>query len=131
MSVGLVRISLTRYVLNAQRYTLSLKTVCINKYIILFFPGVPNEKPWLAVFAAWGGVDKCHGTWKRGTCVFGVEDLPTLISKREMFANKFYESHQPLALECLNEWIEYKTTCPNAEPFDYDYYKSLPFIKKS
>ena len=91
---------------------------------------MPNEKPWLAVFAAWGGVDKCHGMWKRGTCVFGVADLPTLVAKREMFANKFYENHQPFALECLNEWVEYKSVCPNAVTFDSNYYQSLPFIKK-
>jgi hypothetical protein len=90
------------------------------------YSGMPNEKPWLAVYAAWGGVDKCHGQWRHGVCVFGVGDLPNLLKRREFFANKFYIDSQPLALECLANWLEHKVKCP--PPFDDKYYKSLPFI---
>ncbi len=106
------------------------RDIAVFKALLSSLSGIPNEKPWLAVFVAWGGVDKCRGMWRRGTCVFGVEDLPTLITRRELFANKFYRDHQPLTLECLNAWIEMKTSCPSAHPLDYDYYKTLPFVHK-
>ena len=96
--------------------------------MIFIISGVPYEKPWLAVFAAWGGVNKCFGMWKRGTCVFGVADLPLLVPHREMFANKFYYDFQPLALDCLEAWIEHKSIC--VPPFDENYYAKLPFIQK-
>ncbi len=41
------------------------------------------------------------------------------------------QNFQPLALQCLGEWIELKSTCPEAEPLDEKYYRSLPFINKA
>lgn len=64
----------------------------------------------------------------RSVCVFGIEDLPRLINRKEFFVNKFYPDFEPLALDCLEAWIEQKTVCP--EPLDEDYYRKLPFIKK-
>ena len=61
-------------------------------------------------------------------CVFGVGDLPSLVSKKELFANKFYLDHQPVALHCMEEWIYYKTVLPL--PFDSLFYRALPFVKK-
>lgn len=87
---------------------------------------MPGEKPWLAVYAAWGGVDKCRGWWRHGVCVFGVGDLPNLLTRKEFFSNKFYIDMQPLALECMNAWIEHKVHCP--PKFDDKFYKSLPFV---
>lgn len=90
--------------------------------------GKPNEKPWLAVWVAWGGAAKCHGKWKRSTCIFGVEDLPSLVGHRELFANKFYYDYQPLTLECLNNWIEHKARCPGEGNFNITYYEKLPYV---
>lgn len=92
------------------------------------YSGHPNKKPWLAVYVKWGGVDHCYGVFKRGICIFGVADLPDLITRKEFFCNKFYLKLQPVALDCLEAWIQYKTECP--APVDEEYYKSLPFIKK-
>ena len=83
----------------------------------------------MAVWVAWGGVDKCHGMWRRGTCVFGVGDLPQLLPHHELFANKFYIDYEPLALQCLNEWLEYKIACPMHDS-EYDFYKKLPYVLK-
>jgi len=76
-----------------------------------------------------GGVDKCHGMWRRGVCIFGVEDLPLLTGRHELFVNKFYVDTQPLGMECMEQWVEYKSLCP--PPLDEDYYRKLPFIIKS
>ncbi|KAJ8318660.1 hypothetical protein KUTeg_003751 [Tegillarca granosa] len=92
------------------------------------YSGVPDKKPWLAVYAAWGGRDRCHGKFVRSVCIFGVGDLPELASKKELFANKFYLDYQPLALDCLEEWLFNKTL--NPMPFETFYYSQLPFVIK-
>lgn len=90
------------------------------------YPAVPDKKPWLSTYAAWGGVHPCHGKFVRGVCVFGVGDLTELVSKKELFANKFYYYNQPYALQCLEEWHYNKTF--STLPFQTHYYKTLPFI---
>jgi len=92
------------------------------------YSGPPNDKPWLAVYVKWGLPSNCKGRFVRGICIFGVEDLPDLVVRRELFANKFYIDHQPLALTCLEAWIKHKTVCPTH--FDSQYYSHLPFVKK-
>ncbi|ELU04293.1 hypothetical protein CAPTEDRAFT_85696, partial [Capitella teleta] len=66
--------------------------------LIIFFTGNPNKKPWLA----------CYGMWKRGVCIFGAADLPDLRDRHEMFCNKFFLDVQPVALDCLEAWIQHK-----------------------
>jgi len=63
--------------------------------------------------------------------VFGVADLPLLVSRKELFANKLYADFQPLALDCLEAWIKHKEQCPQAEDDDLDYYRKLPFVIKN
>jgi len=87
--------------------------------------GYPSTKPWLAVYANWGE-ERCHGRSVRGVCVFGVGDLPLLLSRRELFANKLYEDQQPVTLDCLEAWIRHKEVCPPND--DLDYYRQLPFV---
>lgn len=93
------------------------------------YSGRPDSKPWLAAFALWGGRDKCHGVWRHGSCVFGVEDLPILIARRELFANKLYSTLEPLTLICLEAWIRHKEQCH--PKIDYDFYAKLPFTQKA
>ena len=64
----------------------------------------------------------------RGVCIFGVEDLTELVSKKELFVNKFYIDYQLLALDCLEEYI-YNKSCSSV-PFETFYYQNLPFVKK-
>ncbi|XP_041359541.1 N-acetyllactosaminide beta-1,6-N-acetylglucosaminyl-transferase-like [Gigantopelta aegis] len=92
------------------------------------YSGPPDKKSWLATYASWGGRDQCAGKWVHGVCVFGVGDLPSLMTKKEMFANKFYLDYQPVALHCMEEWIHNKTAA--SLPFDSMYYRALPFVKK-
>jgi len=86
--------------------------------------GYPSTKPWLAVYANWGE-ERCHGRSVRGVCVFGVGDLPLLLRRRELFANKFYEDYQPVTLDCLEAWLRHKELCPPTD--DLEYYRQLPF----
>ncbi|XP_013379216.1 beta-1,3-galactosyl-O-glycosyl-glycoprotein beta-1,6-N-acetylglucosaminyltransferase 3 [Lingula anatina] len=92
------------------------------------YAGVPDKKAWLAVYAAWGGVDPCAGRWMRAVCVMGVGDLHRLIERKEFFVNKFLYDFEPPALDCAEEWIRAKATF--AFPFDLNYYRALPFLKK-
>ena len=82
------------------------------------------------MWVAWYPVDKCHGFFRRGTCIFGVSDLPQLLARHELFANKFYMEREYLTLLCLNEYIEFKSYCPESDEY-YDYYRALPFVRKT
>ncbi|XP_076075970.1 beta-1,3-galactosyl-O-glycosyl-glycoprotein beta-1,6-N-acetylglucosaminyltransferase-like [Mytilus galloprovincialis] len=93
------------------------------------FTGNPEKKSWLAVYAAWDGTDQCNGKFVRDICIFGVGDLKELVTRKELFANKFYPDFQYLGLECLEEYINNKTLNPMR--FDSFYYKQLSFIKKT
>ena len=88
--------------------------------------GVPDTKPFLAVYVKWYPVVACHGVWKRGVCVLGAGDLPDLLQRPEFFVNKFAIDFQPLALECLEAWLEHRVRC--TVPFNTTYYRQLPFI---
>ncbi|XP_063446915.1 beta-1,3-galactosyl-O-glycosyl-glycoprotein beta-1,6-N-acetylglucosaminyltransferase-like [Mytilus trossulus] len=91
--------------------------------------GNPEKKPWLAVYASWPPRDRCHGKIVRNICIYGVGDLNQLVSRKELFVNKFYPDYQYLAIDCLEEYIRNKTLSPL--PFESFYYKQLPFIRKS
>ncbi|KAL4239490.1 Beta-1 [Mactra antiquata] len=96
-----------------------------------FYKGVPDKKPWLAVFVAWGGADSCAGRFVRGICIFGVGDLHLLKEKPQLFSNKFYLDYQPLALDCMEEWHRNRSMAGLSSDFNSTFYKSLPFIKPS
>ncbi|XP_068450439.1 beta-1,3-galactosyl-O-glycosyl-glycoprotein beta-1,6-N-acetylglucosaminyltransferase 7 [Clinocottus analis] len=46
----------------------------------------------------------CKGHYVRDICIYGVEDLPWIINKNSMFANKFESDTFPEALDCLEHW---------------------------
>lgn len=46
----------------------------------------------------------CKGRYIRDICIYGVEDLPWIISMDSMFANKFESNTFPEALDCLEQW---------------------------
>ncbi|XP_071760021.1 putative beta-1,3-galactosyl-O-glycosyl-glycoprotein beta-1,6-N-acetylglucosaminyltransferase 7 isoform X1 [Centroberyx gerrardi] len=46
----------------------------------------------------------CKGRYVRDICIYGVEDLPWIINRNSMFANKFESSTFPEALDCLEQW---------------------------
>ncbi|XP_034387702.1 beta-1,3-galactosyl-O-glycosyl-glycoprotein beta-1,6-N-acetylglucosaminyltransferase 7 isoform X1 [Cyclopterus lumpus] len=46
----------------------------------------------------------CKGHYVRDICIYGVEDLPWIINRNSMFANKFESETFPEALDCLEQW---------------------------
>ncbi|KAJ8310522.1 hypothetical protein KUTeg_012387 [Tegillarca granosa] len=95
----------------------------------------PFIKPFLTRFKNWGTWPfdwKCYGKRVRMICVFGVEDVPLLVTSPEFFANKFYSDFEPLALDCMEEIHFYRTReqYENNLSFNSTYYENLPFIKK-
>ncbi|GAB1610376.1 N-acetyllactosaminide beta-1,6-N-acetylglucosaminyl-transferase-like [Argonauta hians] len=111
-------------------YWATLNHLQINKHLNTpgGYRGDPNTKPWLASYAGWREKgDPCFGRWVRNICVFGLGDILYLTQKKHLFANKFYFNMQPLALECMEEWLLKKVCQPLN--IDLTYYKGLPFIK--
>ena len=95
------------------------------------YDGPADRKPWLSKYAAWSGQDPCHGKFVRSVCVFGVGDLPNLISRKEFFANKFYIQNDYLVLDCLEEWLYNRSSNWDRQPMDLQYYRNLPFVIRS
>ncbi|KAG9353378.1 hypothetical protein JZ751_017973 [Albula glossodonta] len=52
--------------------------------------------------------DGCKGRYVRDICIYGLEDLPWIIGKDSMFANKFETQSFPEALDCIEEWHRHK-----------------------
>ena len=100
-----------------------------KKVTAAFVAGYPSDKEFMAVYANWNG-RTCRGFFHptRFHCVFGVGDLPLLVRRRELFANKFHVDKEPLAYDCLEAWLRHKETCP--PPFDYGFYSNLTFANK-
>ncbi len=93
------------------------------------YTGLPDRKPWLAVYASWKPINPCYGKHVRGVCIFGIGDLPQLISRKELFSNKFYIDYEYLTLDCLEEWLRNKTLYPLS--VNTYYYRQLPFVAGS
>ena len=74
----------------------------------------------------------CNGKYQtvlRNICVIGVELLPDVTRSAELFANKLDIKDQPVALQCLHDWIwdrvlkEYRN--PDTTYMDVTYYRNL------
>lgn len=60
----------------------------------------------------------CKGHYVRNICVYGTEDLPWIINKNSMFANKFESRTFPEALDCLEQWHRNKVLSQTTVPID-------------
>ncbi|XP_052805496.1 beta-1,3-galactosyl-O-glycosyl-glycoprotein beta-1,6-N-acetylglucosaminyltransferase-like [Mya arenaria] len=91
-------------------------------------------KPFVARFKNWGVGNynwPCHGMRVRMVCVFGVGDLPALSQRRELFANKFYDTFHPYTLDCMEEWHFNRTRDQylGSPGLDVRWYEELGFVK--
>jgi hypothetical protein len=66
--------------------------------------------PTKARFIGWKDLYKCMGEHRHNICVFGVEDLPELVTRNEFFANKLMLDFDPIAYQCMEEWLANKTS---------------------
>ncbi|CAG5135386.1 unnamed protein product [Candidula unifasciata] len=83
------------------------------------YTGKPDLKPWLTKYVSWSTDNEpCATIHTRLICIF----------RYELFANKFYITHQPAALHCLDEFLFNLTFTRSTR--NLTYYNSLPFILK-
>ena len=84
---------------------------------------------WTARFVNWGE-QHCYGQVQRGVCVFGVGDLPALLNRYELFANKFQLKTDPIAYQCQEQLI--LTRSRGDLPLtNASYYRHMPFLMPS
>ena len=131
----------------AAELVMSIVRLCVS------VTGDPETKAFTARASIWLPISyqaqwswehwSCHGKWVREICIFGVGDLPWLYRRPELFVNKFYAEHEPLAYDCMEELIYNRTVMQAADhahldptylshyestTFDPTYYLKLPFV---
>ncbi|XP_063305224.1 beta-1,3-galactosyl-O-glycosyl-glycoprotein beta-1,6-N-acetylglucosaminyltransferase 3-like [Pelobates fuscus] len=52
---------------------------------------------------------KCEGVHRRAVCVYGTGDLNWLMQQHHLFANKFDPEVDDVAIQCIEEYLRYKT----------------------
>ncbi|KAK6727561.1 hypothetical protein RB195_005321 [Necator americanus] len=67
----------------------------------------------------------CRGRYYRLSCVFGVDDLPTLVKRHELLAHKLYLGFQPASFLCLIQEIRRRSIRPSPD-FVAARYHNLP-----
>ncbi|XP_026162498.1 beta-1,3-galactosyl-O-glycosyl-glycoprotein beta-1,6-N-acetylglucosaminyltransferase 7 [Mastacembelus armatus] len=60
----------------------------------------------------------CKGYYVRDICIYGIDDLPWIIKRNSMFANKFESDTFPEALDCLEQWHRNKVLSQATVPID-------------
>lgn len=58
------------------------------------------------------------GHYIRDICIYGVRDLPWIITRNSMFANKFESNSFPEALDCLEQWHRNKVLSQATVPIE-------------
>ena len=71
----------------------------------------------------------CSGIIVRKICIFGVADLAKMISSGKLFANKFHLDVDPLALDCLEQYIRNRSLNQKHDVIERSFYENLPFVK--
>ncbi|CAE1312489.1 GCNT1 [Acanthosepion pharaonis] len=93
-----------------------------------------NAVPFLSRYKIWSddvnGI--CGGYYRRGVCVFGPDDLPRLVNRFELFANKFTGNNPDnvITRRCLDEWLFNRTRNEYLRRYTFDLrpYHSLPQV---
>ena len=76
----------------------------------------------LSRFVNWVHLDDfgCRGKWQRLICIFSIGDLPLVVNQPHLIANKFSLEFDPIAYQCMEEWLEEKVVeKPTINMFDY------------
>ncbi|XP_071490911.1 N-acetyllactosaminide beta-1,6-N-acetylglucosaminyl-transferase-like [Diadema antillarum] len=84
-------------------------------------PGVPGGvvgSSWESIvrFVKWKGTPKfpeCVGKYVRNICIFGAGYVHHLASQVHLFANKFHMSYDPIAMQCMEKFLEDRTNHPS------------------
>ncbi len=62
--------------------------------------------------------------------MFGVLDLPSLLNRHELFANKFYLHTDPIAYQCVEELMLNRSKL-DLPLNDAAFYRQMPFLLPS
>lgn len=120
-------------------YTSELTAAVVNFVICCVMAGeaeTDNSKyPFITRFKNWGDGPfdwPCHGKRVSMVCIFGVGDLALLVSRPELFANKFYIDYEPVTFDCM-EQLHYQrlrdeVRAKNAAEFDTSLYAAQEFV---
>ncbi|XP_061640311.1 beta-1,3-galactosyl-O-glycosyl-glycoprotein beta-1,6-N-acetylglucosaminyltransferase 7 isoform X2 [Phyllopteryx taeniolatus] len=73
----------------------------------------------------------CKGRYVRQICIYGIKDLPWLIEKNSMFANKFENHFLPEALDCLEQWHRNKMLSNATVPIESSWLLATQSIQSS
>lgn len=74
----------------------------------------------------------CRGSFTKKSCVYGIGDLPNLISRPELVAHKFYLDLHPAAFFCLYERVRLRSLdFEHQSNFKADNYRNLPQVQLS
>ena len=74
-------------------------------------PGYYNKDRWAPRYRAtkWKELSErhppCEGFYQRGSCVYGVGDLPWLMNQPHLLANKFDIAVDEQVIDCLERWL--------------------------
>lgn len=77
-------------------------------------------------FIGWKNSYKCMGQLIHNICIFSLEDLPELVTRKEFFLNKFMLEFDPVSVQCMEEWLNSKITLH--QTVDMIYYCRLLFV---
>ena len=74
----------------------------------------------------------CKGNFTNRSCVYGIGDLPNLITRPELVAHKFYLDLHPAAFFCLYERVRLRSLDLDHESkFSAENYRNLPQVQLS
>ncbi|XP_078000545.1 beta-1,3-galactosyl-O-glycosyl-glycoprotein beta-1,6-N-acetylglucosaminyltransferase-like [Glandiceps talaboti] len=75
-------------------------------------PGIIGSAASVSRLVNWKTMPHCKGIFIRGVCIFSWQDLPWIVKQPQLFVNKLKVNFDALALQCLEEWINYRTFHP-------------------
>ena len=85
-------------------------------------------------YKMWRHLVPCRAFYQRNICIPGVGDLALMARAPSLFINKFEDTSQHLAYDCL-EQLHFNRTrqdiLSGANRLNLGYYRQLPFVKRS
>ncbi|KAI1699716.1 core-2/I-Branching enzyme domain-containing protein [Ditylenchus destructor] len=90
----------------------------------------PLREYYISRYQVWPPSKNCAGKYVRGSCVFGIGDIDTLLSRPEMVAHKFYLDIEPAAYFCVYKSVRQRAVdYENQERFQGTLYSKLPQVR--
>ncbi|VDK47237.1 unnamed protein product [Cylicostephanus goldi] len=82
---------------------------------------------YIARYQVWEFQKECYGMFKTWSCIFGVMDIPDIITRPELVVHKFSLDLQPAGYMCLLKEIRYRSH--NPVDFDAVSYSEMPTVE--